>query len=71
MEVSGEGLNRIFISFPGVSLNMLVRQNVRIEESELFLVAFIFKECYRRGTEAGLSWDNLECVNSLLLSVLG
>ena len=34
-EVSEKGLNRIFISFPSVSFNMLICQNVLIEGSGL------------------------------------
>ena len=44
-EVSGEGLNRIFISFPGMAFAMLVYQNV-YRGVKYFLVSFIFKECY-------------------------
>ena len=35
-EVSGQDLNRIFISFPGVSFDMLMPQNEAIEGSRSF-----------------------------------
>ena len=52
-EVSGEDLNRIFISFPGVSFNTLMPQNECVGHVP---VSFPFKECHWRGTrrEAGV-----------------
>ena len=71
-QVSENGLNRIFISFPGVSFNMLIHQNMHIEGSGLFSGWFYFQRMLskRDWTKASLPWDSLGCVNHLLLSVL-
>ena len=58
-DVSGEGLSRIFISFPGVSFNMLMHQNENIGHS---LVSVTFKECHQRGTASSLPQQGLECI---------
>lgn len=52
-------LNRIFISFPGVSFNMLTHQSEHIDHS---LVSFTFKECYLKETRTDrstLAWSGM------------
>ena len=72
-EVSVEDLNRIFISFPGVSINMLIHHNECIEWSGSFSGLFHLQRMSwkRTRTEVALPLHGLECVNHLLLSVLG
>ena len=63
-KVSGEGLNRLFISFSGVSVSMLIHQNVYRWVRGYFLV--IFSE---NIIEEGLGRSGT--CNHLLLSVPG
>lgn len=68
--VSGGDLNRIFISFPGVSFNMLTHQSEHIDHS---LVSFTFKECYLKETRTDrstLAWSGMCKIKTLAIYYL-
>ena len=58
-KISGECLNRIFISFSGVSFNILIHQNVCVEGSGLFLwLVVLLQNVIEEGRyEAPAGWD--------------
>lgn len=76
-EVSGEGPDRAFISFPGVPFNTLVHQNVWIQGSGLFRLVLFLKNVIKHviekepGLRPSCSQGTLGSVTRLLRSVLG
>ena len=53
-EASGKGLNGIFISFSGMSFNMLIHQNARVEGSGvIFCLVLSSKKSSRTSLERG------------------
>ena len=73
-EVSGEEHNRIFISFPDVSFNILIHQNEHIRSGSFSGQLPLQRMSPRgrgTGTKVGLPQHGLECVKHLFLIVFG